>query len=56
MGYIILKPYKILHCKITHLLDWDCRPTFVTMTQRFNLLHNTTEGIFHTSLVSFLSK
>ena len=37
MRYIILKPYKILHYKITHLLYWNYCITSITMTQRSNL-------------------
>ena len=33
MRYIILKPYKIMHYKITHLLDCNCRTTSITTTQ-----------------------
>ena len=32
MRYIILKPCKIMHYKITHLLDCDCHTTSIMRT------------------------
>ena len=56
MRYIILKPCKIMHYKITHLLDWNYHITSVMRTQGSNLWNSTTIGAFYTSLVSFLSR
>ena len=54
MKYIILKTYKIMHYKITHLLEWNYRTTSITRTQRSNIWNSTTIRAFHTSLVSVL--
>ena len=55
MRYIILKPYKIMHYKTTHFLDWNCHTTSATTPQRSNLRNNTTIGVFPYFFIFFSS-